>query len=79
MIPADTKGATSTRLLCQICARPLTRVREASERKIKELEKKERRSAFVMSITVAVFIVCWAPSGIAYSVRRQVKAALRVQ
>ena len=35
-ISAGTKGTNATRLLCQICARPLTAARQISESKIRE-------------------------------------------
>ena len=35
-ISADTKGTVTTRLLCQICARPLTAARQISESKIRD-------------------------------------------
>jgi hypothetical protein len=54
--------------LCKICADPNNLLTAAAESRLSLLMQKEKKAAVIMVMTVALFMVCWAPAGIAYSV-----------
>ena len=57
--------------LCKVCSVPNDLIEAAKQARLKILVGRERRSAMVMGITVAVFSVCMGPVGLAYMVSRE--------
>ncbi len=55
-------------MVCKICASPNNLILAAAQSRLEVLLQKERKSAAIMVIIVMTYLVCWAPSGIAYSV-----------
>ncbi len=54
--------------LCKVCCAPNDLIQAAVRARLRMLIRREKRSASIMLITVAAFIACMMPCGLAYSV-----------
>lgn len=54
--------------ICQPCASPNNLVTAAENSRLTILLRRERRSAFIMSIIIITFIICWMPAFTIYFV-----------